>query len=99
MMDAAVKRSFKVLRATRASRAGGLVALILFAVLASFPFWADSSWLRLFAEFACFLVLAQMWNLLAGYGGLFSVGQQAVVGLGGGWPVGLPDHPRPDPVF
>ena len=29
------------------------------------------------------LVLAQMWNLLAGYGGLVSIGQQAFVGLGG----------------
>ena len=41
------------------------------------PWWADSSSLRLFVEFACFLALAQMWNLLAGYGGLVSVGQQA----------------------
>ena len=91
MMDAAVKRSFKVLRATRASRAGGVMALILFAVLASFPFWADSSWLRLFAEFACFLVLAQMWNLLAGYGGLVSVGQQAFIGLGGNFIRAVPE--------
>src|SRR5262249_36745857 len=29
------------------------------------------------------LVLAQMWNLLAGYAGLISIGQQAYVGLGG----------------
>ena len=29
------------------------------------------------------LALAQFWNLLAGYGGLVSVGQQAFVGLGG----------------
>jgi ABC-type branched-subunit amino acid transport system permease subunit len=28
------------------------------------------------------LVLAQFWNLLAGYGGLVSVGQQAFVGIG-----------------
>ena len=99
MMDIAVKRSFKVLRATRASRAGGLMALILFAVLASFPFWADSSWLRLFAEFACFLVLAQMWNLLAGYGGLVSVGQQAFVGLGGYALVVLANHTDLNPFL
>jgi len=98
-MDAAVKRSFKVLRATRASRAGGVMALILFAVLASFPFWADSSWLRLFAEFACFLVLAQMWNLLAGYGGLVSVGQQAFVGLGGYALVVLANHTGLNPFW
>jgi branched-chain amino acid transport system permease protein len=34
-------------------------------------------------EFICFLVLAQMWNLLAGYAGLMSIGQQAFIGLGG----------------
>ena len=28
------------------------------------------------------LTLAQIWNLLAGYGGLVSVGQQAFVGIG-----------------
>ena len=28
------------------------------------------------------LVLAQFWNLLAGYGGLVSIGQQAFVGMG-----------------
>jgi branched-chain amino acid transport system permease protein len=34
-------------------------------------------------EFTALLVLAQMWNLLAGYAGLVSIGQQAYVGLGG----------------
>ena len=29
------------------------------------------------------LTLAQFWNLLAGYGGLVSIGQQAFVGIGG----------------
>ena len=32
---------------------------------------------------AYYLALAQLWNLLAGYAGLVSVGQQAFVGLGG----------------
>ena len=31
---------------------------------------------------AYYLALAQLWNLLAGYAGLVSVGQQAFVGLG-----------------
>ena len=35
------------------------------------------------AEMAYYLALAQLWNLLAGYAGLVSVGQQAYVGLGG----------------
>jgi branched-chain amino acid transport system permease protein len=98
-MDAAVKTTFKVQRATHASRSGLFVAVIAFALLASFPFWADASWLRLFVEFTCFLVLAQMWNLLAGYGGLVSVGQQAFVGLGGYGLVVLANHSGLNPFW
>lgn len=58
-----------------------LVALV--AGLASAPFWASRSGLRLLMEGLSYLALAQMWNLLAGYTGLVSVGQQAFVGLGG----------------
>ncbi len=39
--------------------------------------------LRLFGEFFLYLSLATLWNLLAGYAGLVSVGQQAYVGFGG----------------
>ncbi len=39
--------------------------------------------MRAIVEFIALLVLAQMWNLLAGYAGLVSIGQQAFVGLGG----------------
>lgn len=52
-------------------------------VFASAPGWASRSDLRLLGEFFSFLGLAVMWNLLAGYAGLLSVGQQAFVGLGG----------------
>lgn len=44
---------------------------------------ADPSTLRLFSEMLIYLMLAQLWNLLAGYAGLVSVGQQAFVGIGG----------------
>ena len=47
------------------------------------PFWADRGTMRLLIEAFYFLALAQLWNLLAGYSGLISVGQQAFVGLGG----------------
>ena len=52
-------------------------------ILASAPYWAGRSNIRLFGEFYSFLALAVLWNLLAGYAGLISVGQQAFVGLGG----------------
>ncbi len=75
--------TYAVERATRASRAGGVVALVLAAFLATFPFWADAGWMREFNEMACYLIFAMMWNLLAGYGGMVSIGQQAFLGLGG----------------
>jgi branched-chain amino acid transport system permease protein len=39
--------------------------------------------MRLLTEIYSFVALASLWNLLAGYAGLVSVGQQAFVGLGG----------------
>jgi branched-chain amino acid transport system permease protein len=47
------------------------------------PTWGDASTMRILVEFIALLVLAQMWNFLAGYAGLVSIGQQAYVGLGG----------------
>jgi branched-chain amino acid transport system permease protein len=75
--------SFAVSRATHASRAGFVAALVLAAFLATFPFWADAGWMREFNEMACYLIFAMMWNLLAGYGGMVSIGQQAFLGIGG----------------
>ncbi len=75
--------AFSVSRATAASRAGGVAALLLVALLATFPFWADRGWMREVNEMACYLIFAMMWNLLAGYGGMVSIGQQAFLGLGG----------------
>jgi branched-chain amino acid transport system permease protein len=98
-MDAKTAFSFKVVRATRASRAGAGAGLLALAVLISLPFWGESSWLRLFVEFACLLVLAQMWNLLAGYGGMVSIGQQAFVGLGGYALVVMANHTSLNPFL
>ncbi|MBX9629730.1 MAG: branched-chain amino acid ABC transporter permease [Burkholderiales bacterium] len=75
--------AFEVSRATRASRIGGAAAVVFVAFLASFPWWADHGWMREFNEMACYLIFAMMWNLLAGYGGMVSIGQQAYLGLGG----------------
>jgi branched-chain amino acid transport system permease protein len=64
------------------SRIGTTVVLLFFAALAAAPFWADRADLRLLAEIFSYVALASLWNLLAGYAGLVSVGQQAYVGLG-----------------
>jgi len=75
--------AFTVLRATRASRIGAVAAAVLVLWLSTFPWWADPGWMREFEEMSCYLIFALMWNLLAGYGGMVSIGQQAFVGLGG----------------
>src|SRR6266850_1896938 len=67
MTSRATAVSYTVERATRASRIGGVLALILVAFLATFPFWADHGWMREFNEMACYLIFAMMWNLQGGY--------------------------------
>jgi branched-chain amino acid transport system permease protein len=68
--------------ATRASRIGVLIFTVLLVVLAAAPVWGGRQELRLLAEIYAYVALASLWNLLAGYAGLVSVGQQAYVGLG-----------------
>ena len=75
--------AYKVERATRESRAFAVILIAIVIVLASLPYWGDSGTMRLISEMAYYLALAQLWNLLAGYAGLVSVGQQAFVGIGG----------------
>jgi branched-chain amino acid transport system permease protein len=69
--------------ATRSSRIGVALIAVTLVILAFAPYWGDRQTLRLFAEIYTFVALASLWNLLAGYAGLVSVGQQAFVGLGG----------------
>jgi branched-chain amino acid transport system permease protein len=73
----------QVERATRASRNFAVFVIVGVMVLASLPWWAETGTMRLIAEMAYYLALAQLWNLLAGYAGLVSVGQQTYIGLGG----------------
>jgi branched-chain amino acid transport system permease protein len=64
------------------SAIGTTLVLIAFVAFAAAPWWADRAELRLLAEIFAYVALASLWNLLAGYAGLVSVGQQAYVGLG-----------------
>ncbi|WP_299046140.1 branched-chain amino acid ABC transporter permease [uncultured Tateyamaria sp.] len=72
-----------VYRATRASRIAMIIAALALIVLAAAPWWAGRADLRLMGEVFLYLSLACLWNLMAGYAGLVSVGQQAFVGFGG----------------
>ncbi|MEZ5889363.1 MAG: hypothetical protein R3D52_03320 [Xanthobacteraceae bacterium] len=67
MMEA----SFRVEHATRSSRIGLALFAVLVLALAAAPYWADRQQLRLLAEIFSYIVLASLWNLLAGYADLF----------------------------
>ena len=86
-------------RATIASRIGAGFAVLLLATGISLPWWSDAGTMRLLVEFFCFLAMAQMWNLLAGYGGLVSIGQQAYLGLGGYALFALANHAGLNPFL
>lgn len=76
-------KRFRIVRSTRVSRFSAVAGLILLVLLVLVPFWAGRSEMHLLVEIFTYLALATLWNLLAGYTGLVSVGQQAFVGLGG----------------
>ena len=76
-----------------------IVLVLLVGLLLSIPLWASQYVMYMVMLFGLYLSLAQMWNLLAGYSGLISLGQQIFIGMGGytlgvlmmyyGWPVWL----------
>ncbi len=74
--------SYRSVTQTRASRLALVVAVGVVAVLAAVPLIASRGTVQDLFFILTMLTLAQLWNLLAGYGGLVSVGQQAFVGLG-----------------
>ena len=72
----------RVVRGTATSRAFAVVALAVLVVAAFLPSWGQASTQRKMIELLVLLTLAEMWNLLAGFAGIVSVGQQAFVGFG-----------------
>jgi ABC-type branched-subunit amino acid transport system permease subunit len=73
---------FRVTRSRRNVAWTGAGALVVVVVLALFPYIVYSGTTAILVQAFIVLTLASMWNLLAGYAGLVSVGQQAFVGLG-----------------
>ncbi|MCW2905815.1 MAG: hypothetical protein JWL68_604 [Actinomycetia bacterium] len=73
---------FRVARSRRNVAWTGAAALIVVVVLAFFPYIVYSGTTTIVVQAFIVLTMASMWNLLAGYAGLVSVGQQAFVGLG-----------------
>ena len=78
-----MNEAVRIERNTRTSHLFAALGLILLFFLIIAPFFLGRSELYLLVEIFSYLALASLWNLLAGYTGLASVGQQAFVGLGG----------------
>lgn len=72
----------KVKRATRTSIAGLVVIVPLLAILGLAPYYVSRGFQGSLVTLFSLIVLATMWNLLAGYGGMVSIGQQAYIGIG-----------------
>jgi branched-chain amino acid transport system permease protein len=73
---------WQVRRGSRSAWRAWSLCLLALAVLASAPAWATRDILRTGTELFVYLSLAMLWNLIAGYAGLMSIGQQAYVGIG-----------------
>jgi branched-chain amino acid transport system permease protein len=72
----------KVTRSRYSALWAAVPGLVLIVVLARLPYLVFQNVTSLLVEVFYLIVMASMWNLLAGYAGLVSVGQQAFVGLG-----------------
>ncbi|MEM7349014.1 MAG: branched-chain amino acid ABC transporter permease, partial [Chloroflexota bacterium] len=66
---------------TRERRLTIILSLVFIGFLA-ISLFSGRGTMNTLTEFLYLLALAQLWNLLAGYAGLVSVGQQAWIGLG-----------------
>ncbi|WP_328474365.1 branched-chain amino acid ABC transporter permease [Actinoplanes sp. NBC_00393] len=71
-----------VSRAARSSKVSTLVMAVAVAALCALPFLVFAQVTDTLVNLFVLIALACMWNLLAGFGGLVSVGQQAYIGIG-----------------
>lgn len=74
--------AWQVTIGTRLSRAAAGIAVLVVAGLIALPAVASRGLIQDLIFVLTMLALAQLWNALAGWGGLIAVGQQAFVGLG-----------------
>jgi branched-chain amino acid transport system permease protein len=72
----------KISRSRRNTAWTGIGALVVVVIFAILPYEVYAGTTAILVQGFIILTLASMWNLLAGYAGLVSVGQQAFLGLG-----------------
>ncbi len=82
----------RVTRSRRSTLWAAIAAIAAVVILAYLPYIVYSGTTNLLANFFILLIMASMWNLLAGYAGLVSVGQQAFIGLGAYFVLILASH-------
>ena len=72
----------RVQRWTRTSKVFTGATAGIAVALATVPLLFDPEWVQKLTNLLILVLIAAMWNALAGYGGLLSVGQQAFIGIG-----------------
>lgn len=82
----------RVTRSRRSALWAGIAAIAVVLVLGYLPYVVYSGTTNLLVDFFTLVIMASMWNLLAGYAGLVSVGQQAFIGLGAYFVLILASH-------
>ncbi|NNN19254.1 MAG: branched-chain amino acid ABC transporter permease [Acidimicrobiaceae bacterium] len=60
----------------------GILGTVVVVGLVALPYVVAQGFTNTLVNLFILLILANMWNVLAGYGGLVSVGQQAFIGIG-----------------
>jgi branched-chain amino acid transport system permease protein len=74
--------SIRVRRSTRTARWAIGPGVVLLAILGYLPYLVEEDSTNTLIDFFILLILGMTWNLMAGYAGLVSVGQQAYIGIG-----------------
>ncbi|TGV26866.1 branched-chain amino acid ABC transporter permease [Mesorhizobium sp. M4B.F.Ca.ET.143.01.1.1] len=78
-------------RGTAASRIAAIAVALIIALLAIAPQFLSVGAVDRMTALFIYVILAAMWNALAGFGGLVSVGQQVFFGLGAYFSIRLAD--------
>ena len=82
----------RVTRSRRSALWAGIGAIVAVVILGYLPYVVESGTTDLLVNVFILMTMASMWNLLAGYAGLISVGQQAFIGLGAYFVLILANH-------
>jgi branched-chain amino acid transport system permease protein len=77
------KQEYRIETAGSGSRFAAVICCAVLIAAVVLPLFASRDLIQNLIFLFYMIALAQCWNLLAGYAGLISVGQQAFVGLGG----------------